>query len=1449
MNKPVEFTILMRDKTRAGIQSAMGNVDGLSKEYEELMEKIRNTNVEMDRSGNSARRVGSDYGNLQSMLLKLGGTTALLGLGKEIIDVRSEIEMLEKSFEILAGSEADSAAMLKELKEIAVKSPLKLTDITNGAQMLMGFNVAGDEAIDVIKQIGDVSMGNSAKFHSLLLAFSQMSSLGKVVSQDLRQMATAGFNPLTEIARTTGKTVQEVTRDLENGAISVDMVKVAFASATAEGGKYYRMTEKQAEGLEGLKASLGDAWLNILNETGERNQEMISSGYRMTTSIVQNYEKIGKVLVALVATYGAYRTAIIVTSVAENLRYQATLAQMAGMTKMQAITDILRVKTAALNKVLLANPYALIAVAIVGLATAIWALHDSTTAEEKAYKKLNDELEKTKEKKDALVNKSNSLISVIKDETQTIYAQTKAWKELQETIPDVFKGMSLDEFRNLSPDEINTRVNVAMDRQEIDAVSRAYENAQKEVDKLKRSIDQMAVTPSGMYGNGGVIYALNKELKQAEADLKVTKEHIDEINRTKIEAEFNAKPAEERLAYHEKELEALIKERDQLESILTKSGEVADKWGTINWETAMNVGKLEGVNQKMQEIQGKINSIAGTSSVAPVQNKGFWETKKQEAEKARDALDISKQNSDEWKKYTREIADAQKQLAKYSTSTKTGSAESALQKAKRLAQEQADLELKTINDNAKADLEARSKEIENNQALLSIQEDGFDKQQKQLDLNHQKRLLDIDKRSRELLQKQQEAERNAWKLNGGTGTFTPETNTEADLFRINPEAKKEIQKSLDVAFTVYKSETDKLYKILLDKYQDYATRRADVEKKFQEDLNKLNELPESDARAAAIAELEKQRKNSIEAINKEEAEETKKTADLFVRLFTDASKQSAKQIRQIIDEVQALYDYLSTTNSEDITDQFGFSAEQLNAFKGDAEQLKAILDGLIAKKKDLAGKSEFEAFSQSIGDAVKKIQKGGLENIGSGVSDIGGAVQSVMPSIEKFGQDLGAIFGDDMANDIKVITDLLGATVEVGTGVGKIMSGDVVGGIQDVISGLAKVFSMASAAEKRHQQALEEIAQRKLALQREYNLLLLEQNLLLKEASSIFGEKEITKAAGAVENYRKAISLLAEEMRGEAPNMLLSIFNKDEYEKQLKEYQEGLKGLYDIEAVTGHKKTGLFGWGSGKDTYSSIMDMYDDVITEEGKLNTARIQSILDTQKLSDESRAYLENLLALEGQAEAAQEALRGYLQQTFGSLGDGLMDSIVASIQDKGINAWENFGKAGARVIEQLGEQLAYELFFADKFARLQDDLAAIYNTTSDPQKIAQRQMELVGDFYSTIGDEMDAAAAFMEEWKRNASEHGFDLWSDVASSQSGKAGAFTMMTQDQGAKLEGLFTSVQNHVSSMDDKMSDLSMAMYESIDILIRIEENTSYCRELETIREDIKAIIRDGLRVR
>ncbi|MDR0833247.1 MAG: tape measure protein, partial [Candidatus Symbiothrix sp.] len=618
----------------------------------------------------------------------------------------------------------------------------------------------------------------------------------------------------------------------------------------------------------------------------------------------------------------------------------------------------------------------------------------------------------------------------------------------------------------------------------------------------------------------------------------------------------------------------------------------------------------------------------------------------------------------------------------------------------------------------------------------------------------------------------------------------------------------------------------KMLKDQLEPYRTFAQQRIDIEKKYQDDIKALRE---SGASEENIQVAEQAQSDSLTALDEEMAQKEETFKALMLRI----GYMSLQQLEKALKDAENALKQSEATNGKD-SKQMGVLRAKIKSLQTEIKMVKAEeevknSDPVAKWNKQSAAikkcKSEVDGMVDSM-DFLDETTKDALK----AASNIADGAIAMIDGIKTLG--VGAAASISAVEKASVILAIIGAAVQIVTA----------------------IFNMASKAEKAHQEALAEVAKNKLALQREYNLLLLEQNLLLEKATTIFGEKQIEKAINAMKVYKDAMAAFKEELKGSNPKMnsMERMFGDPlgTYKKRLDDYNNGIGALNDITIKTGHHKTGLFGWGKGKDEYSSILSVYDDLLTSEGKLNMTRAQAILDTQTMSDENKELLKSLMELQEEADKAAEALTDYLQETFGSLGGDLSDAIVDSIKN-GTDAWEAFGDAGAKVIENLGKQMIYELAFAEKFAQLQKDLKAIYEDTNlSPEEIAKRELDVLSGFFDGMGSAVDYAERLGKQFQEEAAKRGFDIWQpDEGSSQTGKAGAFTTMTQEQGTKLEGLFTSVQNHTANIDDQVGDIYLVMYAAGDTLLRIEENTSYCRKLEDIAAFISTIIRDGLKVK
>lgn len=633
----------------------------------------------------------------------------------------------------------------------------------------------------------------------------------------------------------------------------------------------------------------------------------------------------------------------------------------------------------------------------------------------------------------------------------------------------------------------------------------------------------------------------------------------------------------------------------------------------------------------------------------------------------------------------------------------------------------------------------------------------------------------------------------------------------------------------------------------LAKYRDFEAQRAEIRRQGNEDIAALEEQrteANSEQIDRAIAVARQKIEEGIRSVNDAEAASVSKDNGFLKQLFGDYSSMSFDKLRDLIAQAKQLQAYLNGKGSaEGIT--FISAAELKNIEKSPAEldKLRKALDKLLQMGKK-GGTNKWE-------NIFKTFEKGLAELKGAnGIKDISGAIGTIGGAAADAAGELAAMFdqmGDTQTADaISGVQQVMSAVSNIGQGFAK---GGIVGGIGAAIGEAMNFIGQAFAAEARHREALKEIERAKLDFQRQYNLALLEQNLLLKEATSVFGERQIMKAANAMQVYKEALSQFEAEMKGSAPTMnWIERFTGDAfgtYAARMAQYREGIYGLASAQIVTGHKKTGLFGWGKGKDLYSSILSVYPELIDANGELDTAMLQTILDTRKMSDETRKYLENLIELKGAMDEAEQALEDYLSSTFGSLGDSVLDRVRDMA--KGVTGvYGDMCDDISSKLEELAEQVVYSLFFADKFDKLQDDLKSIYASGKSEEDIAYDVMDLLDDFYSGIGSNMDAAEAWMEEFAKRAEEMGYELWKPDATTQSGKAGAFTTMAQDQGTKLEGLMTSLQMHGASVDDKMDDIAEGLGSSLDALNRIAKNTDTLPQILALWQAIK---RDGLKAK
>ena len=533
----------------------------------------------------------------KNVLAVIRGVGVLKALGSEIIRVRGEFQAADTAIQTLLGSKEKADALMSQVREYAKISPLEFSDVTQATQMMLGFNIEAEKVPRYLQAIGDVSMGDTQRFNSLTLAFSQMSAAGKLMGQDLNQMINAGFNPLQIMADKTGKSIATLKDEMSKGAISAEMVQQAFIDATSAGGKFYNMSENASKTINGQLSMMQDAMDSVFNELGQKSEGVIIKGIQTTTSLIENYETIGKVLAGLVATYGAYRTAVMLVTAAES---KHTIVEI-GLTNARVLARKVQL---ALNASMLTNPYVALGTVIIGLTATMLALSDSTTIAEKAQKRFNDEQDKMIQQETDRKNQVESLIRIIQDETETELAKISVYEQLQKLSPAITGAYKLEELAVLDLAEANKLLNKERDTNTYDSYIRNIDESTQRLKKLREDNGRLiGVSPST-----GIPLTVNnnKAIAEEEERIKLLQKALENFKRKLSKSTTDTTKEEiKNKSYWEKQK----KEAEAARDALAVSEKNSKKWNEYTkqiQEAQEQIDKYSNPNEKDKSTDNQL---------------------------------------------------------------------------------------------------------------------------------------------------------------------------------------------------------------------------------------------------------------------------------------------------------------------------------------------------------------------------------------------------------------------------------------------------------------------------------------------------------------------------------------------------------------------------------------------------------------------------------------------------------------------------------------------------------------------------------------------------------------------------------------------------------------------------------------------------------------------------
>lgn len=307
----VEYIYRLRDEMSAKLQRVQATTVRLDQATRQAQRSINSASLAMR---DVAKSSGIADGQLQKLVSSAKSFITVMGAiqgGKAFISLGMEMETTRAKFEVLLGSAERANKMVAEIAKFANETPYGSEELQKSAETMLSFGIAGERVMPTLKMLGDIAMGDKQKLQSLTLAFSQATSAGKLMGQDRLQMINAGFNPLTEISKMTGKSMDVLQDEMSKGMISAQMLEDALRSATSEGGQFNGMMAKMSETTGGkLAVLLGDLRAKLA-AMAESMLPAVNSVLDVGIRIVANFENIAKAVGAVLTPIKVLATGFI----------------------------------------------------------------------------------------------------------------------------------------------------------------------------------------------------------------------------------------------------------------------------------------------------------------------------------------------------------------------------------------------------------------------------------------------------------------------------------------------------------------------------------------------------------------------------------------------------------------------------------------------------------------------------------------------------------------------------------------------------------------------------------------------------------------------------------------------------------------------------------------------------------------------------------------------------------------------------------------------------------------------------------------------------------------------------------------------------------------------------------------------------------------------------------
>lgn len=1445
------------------------------------MRKLAEIQSEMRRTAKVAEESGTGLDKFADRLGKLAASMGLAFGAKELVQnlvkIRGEFQQLDVAFRTMLGSAEKADALMSQLVRTAATTPFDLQGVAQGAKQLLAYGIAAEDVNDTLVRCGDVAAGLSIPLNDLVYLYGTTMTQGRMFTQDLRQFQGRGIPIAEELAKVLGTTTDKLGDMVTAGRVTSDVFQQAFNNMTSAGSRFGGLMDEQSKTITGQISNIEDAIDVMFNNLGQQSEGIINTTLSGVSYVVEHYEQFGRMLLGLVATYGAYKTAVMTAAAAQGWATAAEAIHYNWLVLVERAQKLL-------NATMLSNPYVLVATAIAGVVAALASMKTEAELVQEATEKYDEEKQKVIEKEEEHRQKIEELTQIASDEATSTTARRDALFALEQYYPQIFK-----KYRT----EYDVLKNIKTIKEEIAALDgkNSIKNVATEAAKVNKRIAELEKLnkPYSTIDSSGRVRTYTTMLTPGEkAELKSLKTKFQQLSRSK-EKQNAAEYLNDLSGVSNKDLKTIIAQRKKLRNDMKVNGKKVGH--IISGPQALrgyfSLSELEAqINTLVREDNERSAPRASSDKYVADAKKNYEAALKKyndfianksnsltEAQFAKQRDDLKAALDDAEKEYNR----TKTKINKGSKTHRNEAAEREREAAKReQAQRKLNEELITLQTQNEADETA-------------IMHEGSEKRLREIEDEYKKRKETIQKQRRDWIAENKKAGNSV-----GVDGLTDEQR--AALKKADENNEKSRQKS---RIELERETLSVELQAMSDYLQQYGTlqeQKYAIAALYAQKIKDVQDSGDSEeTKRWRIAALQREQASQISNANAKSLSmgiDWSATFQGVGNILKDVAKATLQKVEDYIktDEFKAL----SATDKKTYTDlreqlrlETGGKSTSVFNFRiwGDINKEAKLYQGAVKNLREKtdahsAAVRQLEDANKSLANATtddaKKIAQTRVNLAKANVADTGKEMQNAQQEVNETSSNLstsvskaangisnftnylnemsnGSLYG--FANGItKLITSLAKGSDGIGKSLGELGGkiGGIVGAILQILDALSDdpkgfINDLFDKVADTINKVVEELPEIIIDVIKDVGNIV--QGLLSGIAGwfgidDLFGlegnSKEVAKTIESLTDRNKllqnSIDSLNETIKDD------NIFKSNEaYEQAKKNQTETNKNLLEIAKAQASYWKGHHSWNyyweglsssqiawAQKNVNSNFNGDIWSLTPEEMKKLLANVdiaEAIRDTGE-GNFGKDVLEKLQAYAEQAEKIEEYTKQWQENIAKVSFDTMKDNFVSALMDMSKDAKDfadNFTELMQRALLSVALQ---DLIDKDLKQWYESYVTALSNGTLT---------ELQKDYFKNALNEIYKKGT---EIRDNIADFtGYDNYTQ----QSGDSGGFEAMSQDTAEELSGRFTMLQ--ITAQNIHIDVLSLLNKMDTSIAISTVRNT-LLQEVVTIMNRSTSYLED-----